>query len=107
MVNARTKTDQAQCSSDRFAFRLHSMDAGGGTVRYFVEARPPEGGCVRLDAPQGFVVASWRASDTDGEVRGQWISPFPDLYAVIDMDGSDLCRIRAEPASIKHRSLIA
>ena len=106
-MNARTTPDQAQCSADRFAFRLHSMDAGGGTVRYFVEARPPEGGCVRLVAPQGFVVASWRASKIDGEVRGQWISPFPDLYAVIDMDGDDLCRIQAEPASVKHRSLIA
>ena len=49
---------------------FHSMPAGPGTTRYFVEARPPSGGRVRMVAPDGFVVASWRPRD-DGLVRGQ------------------------------------
>ena len=86
--------------------RLYRMPAGAGTTRYLVEALPPVGGRVRLVAPQGFVVTSWRPNP-DGTVHGQWISPFDDLYAVAEIGAREVCRALSEPATAEHRSFVA
>jgi hypothetical protein len=84
---------------------LYSCEGGSGTTRYYIEAeRQSDQTRIRLMSPDGFAVAAWRP-DANGDVRGQWISPFADLYVEVVSAVRVIGRMLPEPASQAHRSL--
>ncbi len=69
--------------------KLWTVPAGAGTTRYFVAAYLGANSSVSLVAPAGFTVARWYSGSHPRIVRGQWISPMPDLDPVIHGDALD------------------
>jgi hypothetical protein len=53
-------------------------------TRYFVSARLGPRSRLHLITTDGTIVASWKTWAESEHVHGEWVSPHPDLAAVVD-----------------------
>jgi hypothetical protein len=68
---------------------LRRVRCSDTVTRYYVSALLGTNSVLMLVQPQdGTIVATWRSDSTECLLRGEWISPYPDLEALVE--GIDL-----------------
>jgi hypothetical protein len=63
---------------------LRTVRVSDTVTRYFVEANLDPGSRVLLVRPSdGVIITGWCTPRGSTEIKGEWISPYPDLIAAV------------------------